>query len=101
MYMTSNKKLTLGMSGLILTRRPGESIMIGDDISVMVCAVNGNQVRVMIDAPKTIPVHRREIYERISVEKQTGTVIHTCREAWFRRSIHTCRACLNEGVQLP
>lgn len=50
---------------LILTRRPAETIMIGDDISLTVLEVRGNQVRLGTVAPKHIPVHRQEVYERI------------------------------------
>lgn len=50
---------------LILTRRVGESLMIGDEISVTILGVKGNQVRVGINAPKTVAVHREEIYQRI------------------------------------
>ena len=50
---------------LILTRRVGQTLMIGDDVSVTVLSVKGKQVRVGINAPKQVPVHREEIYERI------------------------------------
>jgi carbon storage regulator len=50
---------------LILTRKSGETLCIGDDISVTVVAINGNQVRIAIDAPKSVDVHREEVYQRI------------------------------------
>jgi len=54
---------------LILTRRVGETVMIGDDVTITVLGVKGNQVRVGINAPKNIAVHREEIYERIKREQ--------------------------------
>jgi len=58
---------------LILTRRISESVIIGDDIKITVLGVKGGQVRLGIDAPKSISVHREEIYERIQKEKAGET----------------------------
>jgi carbon storage regulator len=55
---------------LILTRRVGETVMIGDEVTITVLGVKGNQVRVGINAPKHVAVHREEIYERIKREQQ-------------------------------
>lgn len=54
---------------LILTRRAGETLMIGDDVTITVLGVKGNQVRIGVNAPKDVSVHREEIYQRIQQEK--------------------------------
>ncbi|UNH40432.1 carbon storage regulator CsrA [Moellerella wisconsensis] len=53
---------------LVLTRRASEVLIIGDDIKITILSIKGNQVRIGVDAPKNIPVHREEIYQRIQAE---------------------------------
>jgi carbon storage regulator len=57
---------------LILTRRVGETLVVGDDVTVTVLGVKGNQVRLGVNAPKDVSVHREEIYQRIQQEKNQG-----------------------------
>lgn len=73
---------------LILTRRTGETITIGDNITLTVLGVVGNQVRVGINAPKNVPVHREEIYQRIKRENNGGPVVtlEEQRPGWSREA---------------
>ena len=57
---------------MILTRRVGETLMVGDDVTVTVLGVKGNQVRIGVNAPKDVAVHREEIYDRIRKENEGG-----------------------------
>ena len=59
---------------LILTRRVGESLMIGDNVDITVLGIRGNQVRIGINAPKDVSVHREEIYDRIKDEESEESV---------------------------
>ncbi|MGA9341135.1 MAG: carbon storage regulator CsrA [Rhodanobacteraceae bacterium] len=59
---------------LILTRRVGETLMVGDEVTVTVLGVKGNQVRIGINAPKDVAVHREEIYQRIKREQNPDAV---------------------------
>lgn len=65
---------------LILTRRISETLMVGDDVTVTVLGVKGNQVRIGVNAPKDVAVHREEIYQRIQKERDTETPEPTAKE---------------------
>ncbi len=65
MFLANNTEKEM----LILTRRVGETLIIGDDVKVTVLGVRGHQVRIGVDAPKTVSVHREEIYQRIQSEQ--------------------------------
>ena len=54
---------------LVLSRRKNESIMVGEEVQIMIVGIHGDKIRVGITAPKSIPVHRREVYEAIQREK--------------------------------
>ena len=69
---------------LILTRRVGETVMIGSDVTVTVLGVKGNQVRVGVNAPRDVAVHREEIFERIKREEQDGSGTTSARPAAAR-----------------
>lgn len=58
---------------LVLSRHKGESVMIGDDVTVVVVEIRGDKVRLGFEAPKGLPVHRREIYDKIQKERLTQT----------------------------
>lgn len=66
---------------LLLTRRPGEKLIINDNITITVLSVKGNQIRIGIDAPREVKVHREEIYERILKERETLSVTPMIRRA--------------------
>ena len=59
---------------LILTRKIGESLIIGDDVEITVLSVRGNQVKLGVNAPKEIAVHRQEFYERIKAAEDSNSV---------------------------
>ena len=66
---------------LILTRRTGESLVIGDDVTITVLAIKGNQIRLGIDAPKHVSVHRQEIQEKINESSNKGDFFSDSDEA--------------------
>jgi carbon storage regulator len=61
---------------LILTRRVGEAVVIGEEVTVTVLGVKGNQVRIGVNAPKSVSVHREEIFERIKNEGHSASPVH-------------------------
>ncbi|WP_434353820.1 carbon storage regulator CsrA [Psychrobacter sp. HD31] len=74
---------------LILTRRVGETLMIGDEVSVRVLGVKGNQVRLGVNAPKDIAVHREEIYQRIQHERSMQNHMQHLEEQNFNNSFNS------------
>lgn len=75
---------------LILTRRVGESVMIGDDITVKVVSLDGNRVRIGINAPKCIEVHREEVYEEIQRQGKPSARGDTPAGSEMDRRCHNC-----------
>jgi carbon storage regulator len=72
--LVSNSALRgYGGGVLIITRRAGERIMLGEDIAIQVMEVSGNQVRLGIEAPKSVPVYREEIWEAVKADKASAT----------------------------
>jgi len=69
-FVQEKQRLQEKSNMLILTRRVGETLMIGDEVTVTVLGVKGNQVRIGVNAPKDVSVHREEIYERIKNEQK-------------------------------
>jgi len=68
---------------LILTRRIHETIVIADNVRITILGIKGNQVRVGVDAPKSVPVHREEIYQRIQREAQGNGAQNNAHEPTF------------------
>jgi carbon storage regulator len=71
-----NKEIVM----LILTRRIGETLMVGDDVTITVLGVRGNQVRIGVNAPRRVAVHREEIYQRIRKEEEEERELFEDRE---------------------
>ena len=71
---------------LILTRRPTETVMIGDDITITVLEVRGNQVKLAFEAPRDVTIHRQEIYERVLKERKQEKLVSPVREEVWGKS---------------
>lgn len=81
---------------LILTRRVGETLMVGDEVTITVLAVKGNQVRIGVNAPKDVPVHREEIYRRILNEKSGDKPSHNKDHNYGHNNYHEHKKNYNE-----
>lgn len=79
---------------LVLSRKTGESIVVGDDVYITVLAIKGNQIRIGIDAPKETAVHREEIYVRIRQKELDETYI----PIKYRRTLPKIDTCVMRGV---
>ncbi len=87
---------------LILTRRIGEILRIGDDVSLMVLGVQGNQVRIGADAPRDVAIHREEIYRRIQQEKNIAATPATPAEREIEQKVSEgVRFYSTEGITEP
>ena len=80
---------------LILTRKSGEAIRIGDDVSISVIEIRGNQVRLGINAPRSVSVHRQEVYEVIQEQNREAAQVRTSDKAllqnlWQKKDVRKC-----------
>ncbi len=78
--MITDKYVNKEIVMLILTRRIGETLMVGDDVTITVLGVRGNQVRIGVNAPRRVAVHREEIYQRIRKEEEEERELFEDRE---------------------
>lgn len=86
---------------LILTRRTGESLVIGDDVTMTVLGVKGNQVRIGINAPKEVSVHREEVYTQIQAEKGTPLAIRQGDRDFSVAELFAMQNASSLGVAAP
>lgn len=77
---------------LMLSRRQGETIRIGDNISITVLKISSNQVKLGLEVPKIIPVHREEIYQRILIENNSTTILGQSRDKKLDKGSKKVRA---------